>query len=351
MRKHYSIKTKLPLNLKPEDFYLFKNKINYKIPELKVKKLKNVFVSHYGLCLKNFLLVNKSAENLIGTSGKNFYCKFYKKVLEQYLVCKYGKSLKSIKLYNEDKYLLIYTSWFGYFSWLTQCIPRLMMVKKNLDKYILIYPESWEHKDFIKQSLSIFPVKQKKVIPDGTHLFIKNLILPEVKPWTFKFNPVTVNNVRDFFYKYTENLTWKNNLGNKIYVSREKAEKRKFANEKQVQNTVKNYGFSVINFEDFSFFEQIVIMKNTQYLISIHGAALTNINFMRPDSYVLELTNKVYKNKDHRFPFWRLSSALNINYYIQFCEPENIKKNSIFDKNLFADINELQTNLNLMLKH
>jgi hypothetical protein len=103
-----------PINVKSSEEKLYVNKDSYSVSELSVEERKDVFVSHEGLCLKNGLLVPNSHFNLTGKEDYTFYWSFYKIAIEQYLVSTYGKSLTRESLVDE-KYLLIYTKWFGYF--------------------------------------------------------------------------------------------------------------------------------------------------------------------------------------------------------------------------------------------
>lgn len=341
--------TTLPINLKEEHYKLFKPLQKYNLNKLKVRHINNVFVSHYGLCLKNLLLVPKSAPNLRGNKDKTFYYKHWRLTIEQYLVCKYGKSLKSIQLNDDNKYLLIYSKWFGYFFWVTQCLPRLLMVE-NLNDCTLIYPETWENMKFVNDSLQMFPELKKKVIPSDNHLFVKNLILPEVYPYTASFNPETLNKVREFVYDYIEKNNINLNLGENIYATREQTGRRMLANEKEVQGLLKEYNFATVNFENYSFFEQVSIMKNAKVFVSIHGAGFANINFMKAGGSTLELINEQYAQTEYRFPFWKLSSAMGLKPYIQFCKSENNPDITIFvNNNIYVDLVELKKNIETII--
>ena len=90
---------KKPLNYKEEWSELFKDDFKFQTVNLTTRKLKHVFVNHYGLVLKNGLLVRGCAPN-IGCSkyDKGFYYTHWRKGIEQLLVCKYGKSLTFKKL-------------------------------------------------------------------------------------------------------------------------------------------------------------------------------------------------------------------------------------------------------------
>jgi len=348
----YTILAKLPINLKKEHYRLFKDKQKYILKPIKVRHLKNVFVSHYGLCLKNLLLVPKSAPNLKGSKDKTFYYKFWRLTIEQYFVCKYGKSLSSVTLKDNNKYLLIYSKWFGYFFWITQCLPRLFMVQDKINDYVLIYPESWGNMKFVNDSLSMFPMLQKKIILSDNHLFIENLVLPEVHPYTASFDPEIVNLVREKLHDYIDKNNINLSLGDFIYATRQQTNRRMLSNEAEVQKLLSEYKFTTINFEDYNFFEQVSIMKNAKIFISIHGAGFANINFMKPGGSTLELINEQYAKTEYRFPFWKLSSALGLNPYIQFCKSENNPEIPIFvNNNICVDLEELKNNINLIINN
>ena len=103
------IKTSLPKNLKNEHKYIFLRREFYRLPKLVVKTKKNVFLTHYGILLKNFLVVKHSLPNAWGFKKPNsgFIFEYYRKAIEIFLVCKFGKSLSSINLNKQKNYLFV----------------------------------------------------------------------------------------------------------------------------------------------------------------------------------------------------------------------------------------------------
>ena len=193
---------KYPLNMEEEYIKLFEPDYKFKKVNLKVRYLKNCFVNHYGLVLKNGLLVKGCAPNIgFSSYDESFYYKHWRKAFEQLIVSKYGKSIKSINLFDNEQYLLIHSPWFSYYFWITECLPRLLMVKDQLDKLTLIYPESWDNYSFVTETLEQFPNLKIKRIESDVHLRVKNLVLPEVKPWSPMFIPESVNEVRNFLFQ------------------------------------------------------------------------------------------------------------------------------------------------------
>lgn len=57
------------------------------------------------------------------------------------------------------------------------------------------------------------------------------------------------------------------------------------------------------------------MMQNTELLVGMHGAALTNMFFMPSNSTVVEFR---YNGPHHNHCYWHLSSACQINYMAFF---------------------------------
>jgi hypothetical protein len=340
-------KTNLPLNVSEEYVKLFNKKVHYDTPVLEVLLLRNVFVSHAGIVLKKMTIPLKSAENLIGFYDQTFYWSHWRKAIEQLLVCKFGKSLQSIQLDKSDLYFTIHTPWFGYFSWLTTCIPKLLDVVRTYPNAILLVPQEWEKIDFVKNTLALFPDLKMKTLPSDSHAFIDHFVLAQNRPWTSVFYPKQIQEVRDVFIKESLKVTIK--PIKRLYVSRKKALRRKIINELELVDFVKSKGFEEICFEDYSIIEQVFLMQNAECLISMHGAGLTNVLFMNPESSVLEITPIVERDYQFRFPFWRIASILKLNYFVQFSKTIDSGESDFYSRNIDVNLAELQCNVGLML--
>lgn len=326
MKSTYHIDYKLPLNFEPEWAHLFKPDYKYKTVDLQVKKLKNVFVNHYGLVIKHGLLVPGCAPNIgfAPSYDESAYYKHWRKATEQLLVCKYGKSLPSIRLDDNKKYLVIHSPWFSYYFWITECLPRLLMVKEQHSELILIYPEAWKNISFVNESLALFPQLQTIEIPADTHLFVKYLVMPEVKPWTPMFIPEQVFEVRELLFKALQEKNITSPFGERIYISRKKAARKKFTDENLADKVLTQYGFDSVCMEDYSFFEQIAIMRKAKCLITITGAGTINAFFMNEDAHLIDLPHKDYITKSqYKFHFYKLCNILGIRYSALFLERED----------------------------
>jgi capsular polysaccharide biosynthesis protein len=122
---------------------------------------------------------------------------------------------------------------------------------------------------------------------------------------------------------------------------------------------IKKHGYESVIFEDFTIWEQIKMMSEATHFISIHGAGLTNLIFLKDGSSILELVNRQYAQKEYTFPFWKLAQNINVHYYIQLCDAINQNgvvgfgknKHRATDENDFLVNSNLSVCLDLLLKN
>lgn len=343
------IDSRPPINMRPEWLHLFKPDEKYLGVKLGVRQLSNVFVNHYGLVIKNGLLVPGCAPN-IGFSNydEGFYFEHWRKAMEQMLVSRFGKSIPNIRLDDTRQYLVIHSPWFSYYFWMTECLPRLLSVKERLSELTLIYPERWDSFQFVVDTLKEFKELHVQRVKSDTHLFVKNLIMPEVKPWTPMFIPEHVHLVRDFLHHQMQPTA---SDSERVYLSRRKNKRRKMSDEAEVENLLTKYGFRIVDPDKLSLFEQIELMARSKSVVSITGAGLTNIMFMNKGSRFLDVTNREYLyRRKYKFHYWKLCNIVASGYLVQFCDHENDPTASNYtNQNLIPDYQLLEENIKLLI--
>jgi len=323
-------------------------KSTYKVPELRVKEYKNVFVSHEGLCLQNFRLVPYSSFNICTRYDKSFGWQYYKLVLEQYLVSTFGKSLKKIVLPPDTTYAVIHTKWFNYSFWITSSLYRLIMLYKSGKDFTLLYPEEWDDIPYVTESLKAFPNLKKYKIPSGVHVHVPHLLMPEVRPFTACFDGTELQTVRNYMIAHIPNELLNKIYPEKIYITRKKAKYRKVENEQEVIDFLTPKGFSVIDFDDLSFWEQVALMKGVKEFVSIHGAGFSNIIFMQTGGKITELINEGYAKLEYTFPFWKQAYTCGHSYTPIFGKPVN-ETTLLIDSQTQIHSGELLVNQNIVV--
>ena len=349
-RPSENISNTLPCNIDAKHIALYKAKSQYDCPQLQVREYTNVFVSHEGLCWRNFRLLPYSTFNINSSYDAKHCWEFFRLVTEQYLVSTFGKSLKKITLPENEKYALIHTKWFNYSFWLTSSLVRLRMLLAKHSAFTLIYPEEWDTISYIQDTLKAFPNIKKEKIPAGVHVQVPHLLLPEVRPFTACLNESDIKDVATqllLFYK--DQITGIGDTPQKLFVNRKKASCRKMANEQVVANLLKQRGFVEIDFDDLSIVEQMAYMQNAKNVVMMHGAGMVNVMFARPQTKILELMHEYTKPQTYRFIYWFLTVQMQCDYYVQFCKTIDNHSDE-WRKDIEVDSALLEQNLNFMLQ-
>ena len=232
--------------------------------------------------------------------------------------------------------IMHYFDGINYYHWLIENIPRLYGILKLKEPEINLIV----HKGISKlqlDTLKIFLDDRFKIIPIGLH---------EVwKLEKFYFSSFCTGGCSGYMPKeYLEFVKSKiinayginiKNKDKRIYISRNKAPKRRLKNEKQFYELIKKYNFERIYAEDLSFKEQVKLFNSSRIIVSIHGAGLSNIIFSENLKII-----EIHAPKNINTHYFMLAKALGFDYkYIIGYKQD---KNLDFYVNL-SDIEDLIT--------
>jgi capsular polysaccharide biosynthesis protein len=113
-----------------------------------------------------------------------------------------------------------------------------------------------------------------------------------------------------------DNYSFKNKKKIKYILVSRKNSSRNLLNENELYEKIKKYGFQRFHFEELSSLDQIEISFNSKIMIGYHGSGLTNLIFMKPNSYVVDIMNENYQNPVMKI----LCMNKKINYIRSLCE-------------------------------
>ena len=248
------------------------------------------------------------------------------------------------RLPDDQQYVVIHDEFSeGYYHWMIDALPRLLQIRDQLADSTLLLPITYKQK-FHTQTLAAFGVKKIEYLHPHMRYVVPRLLTPSKMGVIAKQNPATIMGLRNFLLSKFSLLPHPN-LGDRVYISRASAQRRKVTNEEEVTAYMREQGFSVVQLEYYPFAEQVSIMSRVRYLVSIHGAGLTNMLFMQAESRVLELRLKDDGTQQY---FYTLASDLGFEYYYQFGTPNDSNLNTQ-DADLLIDINQLRVNISQML--
>jgi hypothetical protein len=332
-----TLKRKPPVNLRPEDLWLFEYAPEYETPpSASVLELENVWASSDGLLFKRGRIL---PESFVVPANLEQWTKLsiWKFLARNYLLKKRRRFQPAAAWITDD--------WsYGYYHWFADTLPRLYTIRDRINDLVLLLPYNYEKLSFVRPSLAPFGVKRLEFVKQGEALLCRKLIVPMHTAHTGNHDDKVIRGVRDLLTGSDAEQRQAPPRG-RVYISRGKASIRRINNEAEVIEVLREFDFEVFHFEDQSFAEQVRIASGARYLVSNHGAGLTNMLFMSPGTNVLELRNKTDWLDNCYFT---LASALNLRYFYQTCEAENADENP-HSANLLVDTDALRRNLQLML--
>jgi capsular polysaccharide biosynthesis protein len=272
---------------------------------------------------------------------------FYKKRLRHHSVkgiFDIRRNWRRHRLNNRSRpYVVIHDAWTeNYYHWLTQALPRLIMVQQTGQPYTLLLPENHNQK-FHSDSLALLGVKDWVVLPTGRLYYtIENLWYPghDIQVGDLNYQLMAV---------LSEKLRCANgsNGSGRLFIHRTNVEQRKLVNENEVLTVFRSFGFRIVQLELLPFKEQICLLAGTSILAGVHGAGLANMMFMPRGSTVLELTTRI---DIENLYYYSLSDVYQHRYYYQHCETD-VRSTTIQVANLIVDISLLKHNLELILSN
>jgi hypothetical protein len=195
--------------------------------------------------------------------------------------------------------------WMNYYHWTAECLPRLYCIEKLYEDTgkvttILIPPDppSW-----ITESLSLLANDSYVVKEFSDDSYIINEVVASTYPTP---SPVACQWLRE---SAIDRSSKEIDSSDRIYVSREQANKRRLANFDEIQDTMNEFGFKSYILENLSVKEQVQLFSNAEIVVSPHGAGLVNMIYSN-DMTVIELFGGQKKTT-----FYRLAKILGHNYH------------------------------------
>jgi hypothetical protein len=326
---------KLPVNLKPEHLEFFEHDLERLIPKAQLLRFENVRVSADGVLFSGTRILPESfafpshleewkRRSVFKLLANNYFLRRTRQV---------------------DREVLWITDYWSkaYFHWMTDALTRLLTVRDRLDDLVLMLPAGYEKIEFVRASLGAFAVKNVEYIRDNEVLHCRKLLMPTHTAPSGHFNEKLICGVREILLPESGEIG-ADELSERIYISRRRAAKRRILNEDEIDPVLRKFEFQTVQPEELSFVHQAQRFSRARYVVTNHGAGLTNMLFMRSGS-VLELRHQTDRIRNWYFT---MSSALNLNYFYQLCPPANEAEDP-HTVDLYVDPTELEKNLHLLI--
>ena len=327
----YKIKRKLPENLNNEDLFMFKHEFERSFQKINVINKKNIYIKKFQFYKNDKFLFGSKYWNM---NEYKFKRKFKTIVKNLFLKNNHSK-IEIIKnaswIANEKSH--------NYFHWFGDALQRIEFLLEKKNPEIILLSKNYENKEYVTKILDGLNLKYIFLDDNKTYL-VENLDVTTHAADSGNFDSNLIKNISKRLKNlYLEENNKKSN--ERIWISRQSANKRKISNAKEVFDILNDYAFKIIEFENLKLIEQIKLVNSAKVLGGIHGAGLTNMLFLNENKDVIEIRGSGdYKNNC----FYSLSSALDLNYYYFLAKVEN---NNFYGSDYFVDTRRFKSFLEL----
>ena len=193
----------------------------------------------------------------------------------------------------------------GYCHWLLEELPRLLILnREHHDAALIAHTEA----PFIREALDFgkFPGRFLKA-GRYSHFECEQLIIPGLVGRSGRPTPRMVRLLTEFTAPLRKPGI---KLGERLYITREKAGRRQVTNETELWRCLEVRGFTKVRPEELSWAEQLNAFAQAKVIVAPHGAGLANLVFCQPGVRVVEFFNRSYVNPC----FWQLAGVKGLDY-------------------------------------
>jgi len=225
---------------------------------------------------------------------------------------------KSKKIYLKTNDIVLFGPWpHVYYHQIIDFILRLILLK-NYNFNAIYVPENLKNILLAKPYKKIFKnLKIKYYSLNKKTIFYNVKYLTHIQQYNKNYYlSSTILNLNKAIH---DNYFFKNKTKTKYILVSRKSSSRKLLNEDELYEKIKKYGFQRFYFEELSSLNQIEISFNSKIMIGYHGSGLTNLIFMKPNSYVVDIINEHYQNPGIKI----LCMNKKINYIRSLCKISN----------------------------
>ena len=194
----------------------------------------------------------------------------------------------------------------GYCHWLLEELPRLLRIAPGEADHLITHATG----RFAREALAARGGAERVLaVRREAHWAAGTLLVPSLADVPGAPTRGTVEQLRAFVEERGPGRAMAGR-GERIYLTREKARRRRVVNESAVWAELAARGFVKVALEDLSWAEQIAACRAARVVVAPHGAGLANLVFCEAGTRVVELVNRVYFNP----VFWRLAALRGLDY-------------------------------------
>ena len=234
-----------------------------------------------------------------------------------------------------------------------ECLPSLLTLKESGEDFSkLTFITPFINSEIIAL-LEVLGVARNNIIQvEDRWLKCEELIIPCFGSFGHLHTPTTYYlKFANYLCEVLQNHSLKN-IGSykRLYISRKNANMRRLLNEDVIVSDLEQRGFKIIDPGDYSKIEQIIMFRNAEVVVGMHGMGLANLCFSKHTKLLLEIMS-INLNKVSYFRTAQLQQSRYAAYYVstlgqEYALPSDKFGDIIINKTKFLSF--LDQNLNLL---
>lgn len=188
----------------------------------------------------------------------------------------------------------------GYSHWLLEELPRLLVLKPDDRETLIAHAaQPYNREAFTLHGFAgaVIPAKRE------AHHSCEQLLIPSLGQLT----PSTVRALDEFAAPLRLPSS---PFGERLYISRDKAKRRRVTNETALWTELAAQGFVKLHLEELTWAQQITAFRAAKVIVAPHGAGLANLVFCQPGTKVIELFHRSYVSP----LYWQLAALKGLDY-------------------------------------
>jgi len=234
----------------------------------------------------------------------------------------------------------------NYGHWMIDGLSRLLLMKQTMNLSDIKYIATPKfHFDFQRESLETLGFGPDKIIEISALECVQfeELICSSAPRGTA--STICPGWIVDEYRKLLPNNTQTHARKKRLYVSRKDASSRKLVNEDAVIALLERYGFESVQLSHYNFHDKIALFQQSECIVGLTGAGLTNIMFCDKGTKLLELFPPSFIH------YLYSSIATHLDFDYQYLTLKNASSLSRFNKyfgDLRGDLDLLERSLKKM---
>jgi len=194
-----------------------------------------------------------------------------------------------------------------YAHWLIEELPRLLALAPDERPALIAHGGE----PFMDEAFALGAWGNRVVrVGRHTHYECGQLIVPGLVCRPGEPTPRVLELLAEFTAPLRRATSVTSMHGERLYITREGAARRRVINEGALWPRLEARGFQKLRLETLSWAEQINAFAQAREVVAPHGAGLANLVFCRPGARVVEFFHRSYVNPC----YWRLAALAGLDY-------------------------------------